>query len=31
MGRSAGTFLVWTLNDLLWKVFRLGTDPTPTR
>ena len=30
MGRSAGTFLVWTLNDLLWRVFRLSTDPTPT-
>ena len=30
IGRSAGTFLVWTLNDLLWKVFRLSTDPTPT-
>jgi uncharacterized protein (TIGR02246 family) len=29
MGRSAGTFLVWTLNDLLWKVFRLSTDPMP--
>jgi uncharacterized protein (TIGR02246 family) len=30
MGRSAGTFLVWTLGDMLWKMFRLSTDPTPT-
>jgi uncharacterized protein (TIGR02246 family) len=30
MGRSAGTFLVWTLSDSLWKAFRLSTDPSPT-
>jgi uncharacterized protein (TIGR02246 family) len=30
MGRSAGTFLVWTLGDMLWRVLRLSTDPTPT-
>jgi uncharacterized protein (TIGR02246 family) len=30
MGRSAGTFLVWTLGDLLWKALRLSTDPAPT-
>lgn len=30
MGRSAGTFLVWTLGDWLWRTLRLSTSPTPT-
>jgi uncharacterized protein (TIGR02246 family) len=30
MGRSAGTFLVWTLGDRLWRMLRLSTDTTPT-
>jgi uncharacterized protein (TIGR02246 family) len=29
IGRSALTFLVWTVGDLIWRVFRLSTDPTP--
>jgi uncharacterized protein (TIGR02246 family) len=30
IGRGAGTFLVWSLGDWLWKTFRLSTDTTPT-
>jgi uncharacterized protein (TIGR02246 family) len=30
MGRSAGTFLVWSVGDWLWRRLRLSTDPTPT-
>jgi hypothetical protein len=30
MGRSAGTFLVWTLGDRLWRMLRLSTNTTPT-
>ena len=30
MGASAGTFLVWTVGDLLWKLLRLSTSPKPT-
>lgn len=30
MGRSAGTFLVWTLGDWLWRTLRLSTSSTPT-
>jgi uncharacterized protein (TIGR02246 family) len=29
IGRSAGTFLVWTLGDWLWRTLRLSTDPSP--
>ena len=30
VGRSAGTFLVWTLGDRLWRMLWLSTDTTPT-
>jgi uncharacterized protein (TIGR02246 family) len=30
IGRSLGTFLVWSLGDRLWRLFRLSTDSTPT-
>jgi uncharacterized protein (TIGR02246 family) len=29
IGRSAMTFLVWTLGDRLWRALRLSTDPSP--
>jgi uncharacterized protein (TIGR02246 family) len=29
IGRGALTFLVWTIGDLIWRVLRLSTDPTP--
>jgi uncharacterized protein (TIGR02246 family) len=30
MGRSFGTFLVWSVGDWLWRTLRLSTDTTPT-
>ncbi|MGH9212147.1 MAG: SgcJ/EcaC family oxidoreductase [Acidimicrobiales bacterium] len=30
IGRGALTFLVWTVGDLIWRVLRLSTDPSPT-
>jgi uncharacterized protein (TIGR02246 family) len=30
MGASAGTFLVWSLGDWLWRTLRLSTETAPT-
>jgi hypothetical protein len=29
-GRGVRTFLVWAVRDLLWRLLRLSTDPSPT-
>ncbi|MGH9157258.1 MAG: SgcJ/EcaC family oxidoreductase [Acidimicrobiales bacterium] len=31
IGRSPLTFLIWTIGDRLWRLFRLSTDATPVR
>jgi uncharacterized protein (TIGR02246 family) len=30
IGRGVLTFLVWAVGDLLWRLLRLSTDPSPT-
>jgi hypothetical protein len=29
IGAGALPFLVWAVGDLLWRIFRLSTDPSP--